>query len=168
MGRGRKNGRRYPSGDLVQIPDIAPTKLSRIVRLAMIRAVDPNLGTCVGWLRLRGMLSSAQMSAALKWASLIGQHDRIQGMPRRSVKSPSYELGFRGQGQDIPDDAEYVEILKEKYRGAVQALLARDYSGRLEALVTDVVLDNRSPAYWERNKLENGLTILAHYFSIKV
>ncbi len=166
MARIKQRGRRYPGGKLV--PDIAPAKISRIVSLAHLRAVDPNLGTCVGWLRLRGRLSNGQMAAALKWASLIGQHDKIQGMPRRSCKSPAYELGFRGQSQDTPDDAEYVQTLKERYSGAIKALALRDYSGRLEALITDVALDNRSPAYWEHEKLETGLTILAHYFSLKV
>jgi len=163
--RKKRAGNRKPSGDLIQ--DIAPAKLSRIVRAAKIKAVDPNLGTWVGWLRLRGILTNLQMAAALRWAALVGQYDRVQGMPRRSAKSPSYELGFGGNGQDNrPEDVEFVKAVKLEYCGAIKAMHDIDY--RIAPLVTEVCLDNRSPAYWEHKQLLAGLNLLALYFAIKV
>jgi len=75
-GRPRKEGERYPSGDLR--PIVAPQQ-RRLSQLEELRA--------------RNVITSRHVAAARKWAGLAARHATVIMTQSRAPKSPRYELG---------------------------------------------------------------------------
>lgn len=77
---------------------IAPTLVRRIMDHAVKLANDPRCASQLGRLYMTGQLTDSEFEAALNFAEDVGRWDRAQGMPRRSAKSPGWEMGF-GDGR---------------------------------------------------------------------
>lgn len=119
---------RFPSGKLR--PETAsPGMIRTMIDRAKQAASDPLLRTEVGRLRLKDEITSQQAAAAMRYAAIVGAYDRVKGMPRRTLASPSYQSGYGGsQGADREDE----EILAALAAGADVTVLARG-NDRLKA-----------------------------------
>ncbi len=168
-GRPRKAASRYPSGKIKKAADGAPpTQIVRMIRLAAAGAADATLATQLGWLRLHRIVTDRQAGAGIAFAALIGQHDRILGLPRRAVSSPSYEQGFGRSAPNLRDDsAERVTTIRRRYDAASDVLRRLDARGRAFEIVTAVCVDDRAPAWEERPDLIEGLDALARHFGLR-
>lgn len=105
MGRTAVVGRdRWPNGRLK--PETAPPALvKRIVDDAKRGAADPRLGSVLGHYRLTDVLSDREFSAGDLFAKIVAVHDRLKGLPKRSARSPSFEIGYGSSVySDIADD----------------------------------------------------------------
>lgn len=99
MGRPRKRGDRYPSGDL-RPERFPPIVVKRMIDASREKVIDARFGTTFGRLRLEGKLTDAHVSAASHFANFFGFYDRVFGNRARTSKSPDYQLGRAGQGED--------------------------------------------------------------------
>lgn len=117
-GRPRKDGPRYPSGQIKpQAAGITGAQLHRMRRLSK----DPILETQVGRLLFLEELTIEQARVAWKIGEIYGRYDRAMGR-RRAAASPSYEVG-RGRDtvtQESGDEAERSQTAMRKF-GALQA-----------------------------------------------
>ncbi|MCC7253823.1 hypothetical protein [Hyphomicrobium sp.] len=121
---------RYPGGKLK--PETAsPAVVRAIIDAAKRGAANPLLRSEIGRLRLKDVLTDRQVMAATRFAALAGSYDRLKGMPRRTVASPSYQAGYGGGGEATREDVEIIEALGA---GANIVELSR-HSDRLRAVV---------------------------------
>ncbi len=126
VGRPRKAGERYASGDLKSKRDEgdvrAPTLWRRIKDGAVRGAAHPYAGTVLGRLSIFGALSDAEVEAGFRVAEIVGRYERLTGLPRRAVASPAYEHGYGG-GPDpyASGDAALIARYERRVRGAVKA-----------------------------------------------
>ena len=164
-GRKRKAGERYPSGQ-IKPPGPPPAQIKRMVAMAARGAADVLLATQLGWLRLEHVITDAQASAGVSFATLVGQHDAVLGLQRRAASSPSYELGFAGvRSWNSPEaDAERVATLRRRYDAAVACL--QEAGPRVEQVVRAVCTDDRVPDWVDRPLLLRGLDALARHFGV--
>lgn len=101
VGRPRKSGERFPSGQLkpAKKPNnepMSPTQWQRIVQHGKAFSSDERLWRSeVARLQAIGELTAAQTVAGLRIGALYGTYERLNGLPRRSTCSPSYEMSFR-------------------------------------------------------------------------
>lgn len=103
-GRPRKAGPRYPSGDLrrprrggsrqATAEPISPALWQRIVQYGRDLGVDERLSSEIGRLNRFGELTTAQTAALLRVGEIYGRYERAVGMPRRTVRGASYEVGY--------------------------------------------------------------------------
>lgn len=186
MARPRKNDRpRYPGGKLK--PETAPpAQVRRIIDEAKRVARDPLLGFELGRLRLTDAITDSQAAAGMRFAAIAGAYDRAKGMPRRTAKSPSYELGF-GSGPSDREDEEIIEALRNNggnvaelaktsdvVRAVLQAtkrydeaLLALKACGKaVERTVMAIALDDAVLECGRHADLRTGLTALAEHFRL--
>src|SRR4051794_37895185 len=99
-GRTRKDGPRYASGRLKPEPvGTPPAAVRRIVAMAESRALDATLASQLGWLRLHKAIGDKQFAAGAHFATVVGQYERLMGLPRRTARAPSYERGY-GKGAE--------------------------------------------------------------------
>ena len=164
-GRRRKAGERYPSGEL-KPPGPPPAQIKRMVAMAARGAADVLLATQLGWLRLEHVITDAQASAGVSFATLVGQHDAVLGLSHRSARSPSYELGFAGvRSWSAPEaDSERVATLRRRHDAAVACL--QEAGPRVENVVRTVCIDDRVPDWVDRPLLLRGLDALARHFGV--
>jgi hypothetical protein len=107
--------------------------------------MNPDLGTMVGKLFLFEIISARQASAARLYAEVIGRHDRFHGTIRRTVASPAYERGARGQDDEIEKRIKSGTILQfermakraKKAWNKLQACIPND---RARCIVEDICL----------------------------
>lgn len=132
MGSRRKDGARYPSGQLKHHnkrsklkPDVEPISgalYQRIRQYGMKQfGVDPRLHTELARLNLFGELTVAMTAAGLKIAEIYGRYEGLRGF-RRSTKSPSYNASYgeAGVAEELMDAATIAE-LEAKIRSATEA-----------------------------------------------
>lgn len=167
-GRKRKTGDRYPSGDLKRVVERPAALIKRMVALAQVSAADPLLATPLGWLRVQGVLNDRQVAAGTAFAALVGQHDRLLGLPRRSSQSPSYMRGFSGSRSTGSDasDPQRVASVRQRYDHAIAALRHADPSGRVVRVVSHVCVDDGAPSWPEQHILIGGLDLLVTHFRL--
>lgn len=161
---GRKraqNRERYSNGRPKQLEGgLSPTEVKRIIAWAAREARGSFLGTSVGRLRLESVIADAEVSAAWEYGAIVGQFDRLKGLPARVAKSPSYEIGFGRATSKEPEESE-VRKVEAKYDACRKAL------GFLCGLVTDLVVYDKDLEVWEdRIKARMGLQILAQHFGL--
>lgn len=158
VGRRRKTGPRYPSGD--RIPGPSPTQLKRADAVVMEIAKDAALGTRLGWMLRRKEINETQAAAGLAFARLFTNYASAMTLPRRSAASLSLEIIPRGR--DSREDTKRTHRLCRKYSEASRDL--RRF-GDLPVIVA-VCVDDQAPAWYDRERLLRGLTILASHFHL--
>lgn len=100
----KKHGDRYACGKLKPTGDpIQPAAWERIRSEVVKFARDQRLGSQVGRLSFHKQLTDAQTAAAFRVAAIYGSFDRWHGR-RRSARSPSYEMGYRGDSSEVADE----------------------------------------------------------------
>ena len=156
---------RKPSGDMR--PPIAPIEIKRR-RLAVAHmARNPWLDSALGRLAvLEEAITDAQAAAGITFANIVGQYGLIMGLPHRSARSPSYEMGFAGVkswgNEDI--DQERIDGIKERYQRALKALFMA--GPRVQIVILRVCVDDQNPAWDERPILHIGLDKLVEHFGL--
>jgi hypothetical protein len=168
----RRKGDRYPSGKLK--PEDPPAAVRRMLDLARAGAADQLLATQLGWLRVNGLLDDRQVAAGMRFAAIVGQHDRVHGLPRRATPALSYQRGFGGFGggraefnPDSPDyDAEKIVAIIGRYEEVVDVLRGLDPSGKTHRLIVAVAVEDQAPEWSDRAALARGLDALARYFKL--
>jgi hypothetical protein len=187
VARPKKSDRaRYPSGKLK--PETAPpVQVRRIIDEAKRAARDPLLGFELGRLRLTDVLTDSQTAAGMRFAAIVGAYDRTKGLPRRTAKSPSLEIGFgsavatereddeiiealRNNGGDVAELAKTSDIVRvvlkasKRYGDALATLRAAGKSA--ERVVFAVALDDDVVECTRHHDLRRGLTALADHFRL--
>jgi hypothetical protein len=168
QGRPRIPGDRYPSGQLKprsKQPDgTPPAKIRRAVDLALHGAADPLLATPLGWLRLHGKLTDSQVAAGVAYAKLRGQADRAMGLTRRSIASPSYEVGYGSRGPDAPADANMKS--GERWVSLRQAIFDAKIrpAAHIIDLLDHVCVLGHAPALWDQPRFRAALDICCAFF----
>lgn len=109
MGTKINSPERWPSGNIrpaTQRP-YPPTLVKRVqtdarrkkldvtqmVEDAERRNSDPNMGTQLGELYMRGIITLGEFEAGILYADAVGRHDRAIGAPLRYTRSHAYEGG---------------------------------------------------------------------------
>jgi hypothetical protein len=148
-GRPKKPGKRHPAGQLVQAPE-SPSVAAwqRIATDAVKLGLNPLIGTQLGRLGFLDILTPAEVATGFRIAEIYGRYERAIGR-RRSVASPSYEMG-RGRDTAAPESEEARERAQDAARafGALQAEMAlapRGVRGALEELCVE---DRPCPPGW--------------------
>lgn len=179
----RKDRPRYPCGKLV--PELAPPALvRRTLDQALRGAGDPLLGSRLGRFRLDNVIDDVQLAAGKTLGELVDAYCDAKGLPRRTIASPSYEIG-RGHGVEDRQYDEQIIAALEASRGDRAALaksdpevervlrLERRYLDALDhltpasrsAVIDVVVYDDRLP-YARRSDLVSGLEMLAQHWRL--
>lgn len=109
MGKGRKRkaGQRYPSGKYKpqNLNLMSPAQWRRIKDHGSQLSMDPRLGTELGRLNLvQGELNAEQVAVGHRIAAIYGAYERLHGR-RRSVVSPSYQMGYGRSPEGDCDEA---------------------------------------------------------------
>lgn len=162
MPRARSTRARYPGGKLK--PELAsPTLVRRIIDQARRDASNPLLGSELGRLRLTGVLDDRQVAAGQRFGELVGQYDRIKGIPNRVPKSPAWERGA-GKSTRADLDQRLIDQAISRYLSAYAALAA--IGRRVQGVVVNVTIyDDCAPSF-DQPYLVRGLNGLAAHFGL--
>jgi hypothetical protein len=119
----RKEGERYPSGDLKPAkvqplpPAPPPRAIVNIRDLALRKATDPRLGSAIGLLWMSGEVTRQEYRTGLAYARLRGRHDRVLDAPKRHAASPDYGTARSGFSRSEPLTDDDVEAIRADFRG---------------------------------------------------
>lgn len=150
VGRPREDGPRYPSGKLKPTTtraSVTPAAWARI-RTDMVKASgDARLASEVGRLSFHGLLTDRQAATAFRIGEIYGAFERHK-RKNRSSRSPSYEMGFGGEG--IAEElmsTEALENLEAQIRAAESAFLElqdilEDYPSAAIAALEQLCVEN--------------------------
>jgi hypothetical protein len=148
-GRPKKPGKRHPGGQLVQASD-GPSiiALQRILSDAVKLGLNPLIGTQLGRLGFTRALTPVEVATGFRIAEIYGRYERSIGR-RRSVASPSYEMG-RGRDAGAPESADARETAHDAARdfGTLQAELKLCPRGVRMPLEELCVEDRACPPGW--------------------
>jgi len=138
-GRKRKPGKRYPSGKRTreeteqEAMSTALDARKRHFRVSLRDAKDERLGTALGRLAFRGLISEQQYQAGVVFADLYRQHNAIVGLPMpnpRSVAGLLINEGIFGASPSEPV-LEVIEKVKRRFEEATLLLDECDREQRM-------------------------------------
>jgi len=121
-------------------------------------ARDERLGYELGRLEYFGQIFLGERQAGEKLAALMGKHDGMIGMPRRTPAGGRYGEAYGGAARDADEDA--VRLVKAEYADALAALWGAHAKARSE--VVAVAVEDRPAERLEILRL--GLKALAEHF----
>ena len=142
-GRKRKTGKRHPSGKLVQ-PSVAETQREVMTTVLEARqrhygvtarqARDERLGTSLGRLAFKEVITAEQYAAGQKYAEIYHRHHAVMGWPMPFPASVTALLASDGilGGVGAPPSRELIEKVRRHY-GAVLDVLNCCDRDRLDA-----------------------------------
>ena len=129
-GRKRKPGKRYPCGKRTR-EETEKEAMSTVIEarrrhlgVTARQARDEKLGTALGRLAFRELISEAQYQAGLAFGQLYHRHHVAMGLPSptpRSVAGLLINEGIFGSPPSEPD-LEVIEKLRRRFRDATNAL----------------------------------------------
>lgn len=164
LGRKRKEGSRYPSGDLVRdaLEDRAgPAQVKRMRDYLLRSARDPALGTPMGRMFLDGFLDAAEYNAGIKFAFMRAKADRAMGIPARNPKALDYNHGLGGRSL-VVDDPDYETAIVDAF-DAVEAAIGL-HSRELLAVQHVAIYDDEPDGYEQKLAFKAGLVrAVAHW-----
>ena len=129
-GRKRKPGKRYPCGKRVR-EETEREAMSTVLEarkrhygVSIQQARDERLGTALGRLAFRGLISDLQYQAGLAFAELYQQHNVTVGLPMPSPSSVTGLLVNEGIFGSSPSEPvlEVIDNVKRRYAEATAAL----------------------------------------------
>ena len=134
VGRKRKSGRRYASGDLVREVETPPIAIRRLRDAALAGMHDHRWGTEIGRLYLAGRLTSEQFAAGCRWADLVTRHSAAL-CSRAGLVSPSDFNSSRGTSVDPDSERGEMEAKRhlkdlERYQKALVVLARHGHAVR--------------------------------------
>lgn len=168
-GRKRKPGKRYACGKRVRAEterDAMSTVIDarrRHFGVTAKQAKDERLGTALGRLAFRELISEKQYQAGVAFGELFHAHQILMGMPSPSPRSVAGLLineGIFGASPSEPA-AEVVEKLKRRFRDATDVLDGCDREHRLSPgkrptfLVYRVICTDQDAMSWPEEDLGN-------------
>ena len=186
-GRKRKSGKRHPCGKLVR-PTTGETQADVLATVVEARrrqygvtarqARDERLGSALGRLAFRGLITADQYSAGQVYATTMGRYRAIMGLPTdqpRSMMALLINEGIFASG-DVVHDADLIEKVRRQ-AASVQLLLrscgcAPGCDGGRAAidLVHRVVIADEDASGWPAADIGNlvqGLEALRKLFHIR-
>jgi hypothetical protein len=168
-GRKRKPGNRYPCGKRTKHQlemDAMSTVIDarrRHFGVTAKQAKDERLGTALGRLAFREMISETQYQAGMAFAQLYQQHHAVLGLPSPSPRSVAGLLINEGIFGTNPSEPvpEVVDKLKRRFRDATDELDSCDREHRLSPgkrptlLVYRVICTDQEAMNWPEEDLGN-------------
>ena len=168
-GRKRKPGNRYPCGKRVREEterEAMATVIDarkRHLGITARQARDQRLGTALGRLAFRELISDEQYQAGVAFAELYQHHHLAIGLPMPSPRSVAALLINEGifgstSGELAPDT---IEKLKGRFRNTTDALDQCDREHRLSAgkrptlLIYRVVCTDQDAMHWREEDIGN-------------
>jgi len=168
-GRKRKTGKRYPCGKRTKL-QLEMDAMSTVIEarrrhfgVTAKQAKDERLGTALGRLAFREMISETQYQAGVAFAQLYQHHHTVLGLPSPSPRSVAGLLineGIFGGGPADPS-AEVVDKLKRRFRDATDVLDGCDREHRMSPgqrptlLVYRVSCTDQEAMSWPEEDLGN-------------
>lgn len=174
-GRPRKEGERYPNGELrpkQQVPidparePISGAAVQRMFSADVRRFREADFGDVISRLWTSGQLTSSEVATGLRFAGIYGRFEFNNGLSR-SAAAPHYirEYISEGVGAEQPRNPELPEDRERRAREidvafkALQHVLSPEHRAVLEALFVDGLhVGHHLP------KAKTALAILAEYF----
>ena len=168
-GRKRKPGKRYPCGKRIREEterDAMSTVLEARKRhygVTSKQAKDERLGTALGRLAFRELISETQYQAGVAFAELYRQHHAVCGLPSPSPRSIAGLLVNEGIFGASPSEPvlEVVEKLKRRLGDATNALDACDREQRMShgrrptLLIYRVICTDEDAMHWPEEDIGN-------------
>ena len=138
-GRKRKPGKRYPCGKRTRqelekdAMSVAIAARRRHFGVTVKQAKDERLGTALGRLAFREMISETQYQAGVAFGQLYRDHHATVGLPSPSPRSVAGLLINEGIFGASPSEPvlEVIEKLKRRFGAATDALDACDREHRM-------------------------------------
>ena len=171
---GRKpiNAERYPSGR-VKPPSVRnyetaraskhdnsrPAQIKRAVDKLMRDAEEPNLGSSLGRMLVRGQITPVQFAGGEAYAKLRGRFDRATEVPRRMAQSPSYGDARSSCSHEFLTEKAYAALV-ERHNSLIFSL------GYRFTILDRVCVDDSYIAEDERKAFLLGLDMLAVWFDL--
>ena len=168
-GRKRKPGKRYPCGKRTK-QQLEMDAMSTVIDarrrhfgVTAKQAKDERLGTALGRLAFRELISETQYQAGVAFAQLYQQHHAVLGLPSPSPRSVAGLLINEGIFGTTPSEpaAEVVDKLKRRFRDATDVLDGCDREHRLSPgkrptlLVYRVICTDQDAMSWPEEDLGN-------------
>jgi hypothetical protein len=184
-GRKRKPGKRYACGKRTR-QETERDAMSTVIEarkrhfgVTAKQAKDERLGTALGRLAFRNLISETQYQAGAAFGELYRGHHAVVGLPPPSPRSVAGLLvneGIFGGRPDEPDPA-LIAKLKRRFGDATGALDACDREQRLSAgrrptlLVYRVICMDEDAMHWPAEDIGNlriALNALTRVFRLNV
>ena len=186
-GRKRKSGKRHPCGKLVR-PTTGETQADVLATVVEARrrqygvtarqARDERLGSALGRLAFRGLITADQYSAGQVYATTMGRYRAIMGLPTDQPRSMMAVLINEGifASADVVHDADLIEKVRRQ-AASVQLMLRScgcapgcDAGRAAIDLVQRVVIADEDASGWPAADIGNlvqGLEALRKLFHIR-
>jgi hypothetical protein len=151
---------RYPSGKLK--PEFAaPTIVRRILNEALRSAANPLLGSTLGRFRLVDKIDNDQLSAGMRFAEIVANWHRVQGLPPPFPKGATLQIGLgKSLSGDTPEHV--IDAAGKAYKTAMKALEGGGRSAQ-RAVVSVAILDRST---LDLVSLRAGLDLLKAHFHL--
>ena len=168
-GRKRKPGKRYPCGKRTRqelekdAMSVAIAARRRHFGVTAKQAKDERLGTALGRLAFREMISETQYQAGVAFAQLYRDHHATVGLPSPSPRSVAGLLINEGIFGASPSEPvlEVIEKVKRRFADATSVLDACDREQRMSAgkrptlLVYRVICTDQEAMQWPEEDIGN-------------
>jgi len=168
-GRKRKPGKRYPCGKRTRqelekdAMSVAIEARRRQFGVTAKQAKDERLGTALGRLAFRELISEPQYQAGIAFAELYRHHHAVCGLPSPSPRSVAGLLINEGIFGSSPSEPvlEVIEKLKRRFNAATDALDACDREHRMSRgrrptlLIYRVICTDEDAMHWPEEDIGN-------------
>jgi hypothetical protein len=168
-GRKRKPGKRYPCGKRTRqelekdAMSVALDARRRHFGVSVKQAKDERLGTALGRLAFRELISETQYQAGVAFGQLYRDHHATVGLPSPSPRSVAGLLINEGIFGASPSEPvlEVIEKLKRRFGAATDALDACDREHRMSRgrrptlLVYRVICSDEDAMHWPEEDMGN-------------
>jgi hypothetical protein len=168
-GRKRKLGKRYPCGKRTKhqlemdAMSVALDARRRHFGVSAKQAKDERLGTALGRLAFRELISETQYQAGVAFGQLYRDHHATMGLPSPSPRSVAGLLINEGIFGASPSEPvlEVIEKLKRRFNAATDALDACDREHRMSRgrrptlLVYRVICSDEEALHWPEEDIGN-------------
>ena len=182
-GRKRKPGKRFPCGKRTKhqlemdAMSVALDARRRHFGVTAKQAKDERLGTALGRLAFRELISETQYQAGLAFGQLYRDHHATVGLPSPSPRSVAGLLINEGIFGSSPSEPvlEVIEKLKRRFNAATDALDACDREQRMSAgnrptlLIYRVICSDEDAMHWpeeDTGNLRVALNALVRLFRL--
>lgn len=168
-GRKRKAGKRYPCGKRTR-EETERDAMSTVIEarkrhfgVTAKQAKDERLGTALGRLAFRELISEKQYQAGVAFGELYVQHQAIMGLPSPSPRSVAGLLINEGIFGDSPSEPvlDVIEKVKRRFADVTNVLDACDREQRMSAgkrptlLIYRVICTDQEAMSWAEEDIGN-------------
>ena len=168
-GRKRKPGKRYPCGKRTKhqlemdAMSVAIDARRRHFGVSAKQAKDERLGTALGRLAFRELISESQYQAGLAFGQLYRDHHATVGLPSPSPRSVAGLLINEGIFGASPSEPvlEVIDKLKRRFNAAINALDVCDREQRMSRgrrptlLIYRVICSDEDAMHWPEEDMGN-------------